>query len=409
MKTISVPVPDFASVKNSSLRLAGLVLVLYLCYVVRQIWLPLGLAFILAIVLDPVVDRMEKRGWSRAWASAFIFGSFLFISIGLLFLTYPFALAQADTMQRGFEKYFPDPSHAGLFASFRHMGLSPSLSTVGVSTVESARANFQHSSTWITDYGMAAVSNAIWIVIVPIVAYYALRDFHVILAKGLMLVPSKHRDLVQTAVSELTAIFGKYLRGLAIVSILNGVATAILLSVLHVPGALILGVVAGILYSVPYIGAFLTVLITAAVAFVGGGPDMLVLAVGFSTLLHQIVFDQIVSPRIIGGHVGLHPILSIIALLVGNLLLGVIGMILAVPITACIQIAVLAVVPKLSREIDIQKRSQSDSDTVGSLARETKRDHQKPDTTGDMLSNVIAAVEAIEREEDPDYRQESSV
>jgi predicted PurR-regulated permease PerM len=312
-------------------------------------------------------------------------------------------------MQRGFEKYFPDPSHAGLFASFRHMGLSPSLSTVGVSTVESARANFQHSSTWITDYGMAAVSNAIWIVIVPIVAYYALRDFHVILAKGLMLVPSKHRDLVQTAVSELTAIFGKYLRGLAIVSILNGVATAILLSVLHVPGALILGVVAGILYSVPYIGAFLTVLITAAVAFVGGGPDMLVLAVGFSTLLHQIVFDQIVSPRIIGGHVGLHPILSIIALLVGNLLLGVIGMILAVPITACIQIAVLAVVPKLSREIDIQKRSQSDSDTVGSLARETKRDHQKPDTTGDMLSNVIAAVEAIEREEDPDYRQESSV
>jgi len=396
MKTARVPIPDWPTVKRSAARLVGILILVYLCYLVRQIWLPLSLAFLLAMILDPIVDRMESRKWSRVWASAFIFGSFLLITGGLAVLVYPFAAEQVSTLQRGFEKYFPDPSHAGLFTSFRHMGLSPSLAHAGVAGVEDAKASVQHSSSWLTDFGMSLASNAIWIVIVPIVAFYALRDFHLILAKALLLVPARRRDLVQTAVGEITGIFGKYLRGLLIVSLLNGVATAVLLSVLRVPGALLLGIVAGLLYSMPYIGALLTLVITAAVAFVGGGPNMMLLAVGLSVILHQIIFDQIVSPRILGGQVGLHPILSIIALLVGNLLLGIIGMILAVPIAACIQIAVLAMIPKLSQEIKIAPPGDGSTDTVSSLEQETKEEHQKAGTTDEMHTAVNMAVTAIE-------------
>ncbi len=395
MKTLTMPVPDLPTVKNLLLKVVALFVLVYLCYIVRQIWVPLSLAFILAMVLDPVVDRMELRGWSRLWASAFIFGSFLIITIGLAVLSYPFAIGQAVILENGFLKYFPDPSHKGMIASFRHMGLSPSLSNAAVAGVEDGKATFQHSSTGIKDFGMSLASNAIWIVIVPIVAFYALRDFHLILAKGLLLVPSRRRDLVQTAVSEITGIFAKYIRGLLIVSVLNGVATAILLSALRVPGALVVGVVAGLLYSVPYIGALLTLVITAAIAFVGGGPNMLLLAVGLSVVLHQIVFDQIISPRILGNQVGLHPILSITALLAGNLLLGIIGMILAVPVAACIQIAVLAMLPKLSKEINIAPVNRADGDTVSSLEIETKDEHQKMGTTADIHSAVATAVETI--------------
>ena len=291
------------SVKKLTTRLVGVLVLIYLCYVVRQIWLPLSLAFLLAMVLDPIVDRMEQRKWSRMWASAFIFGSFLLITIGLVVLAFPFAADQVATLQRGFERYFPDSSHRGLIASFRHMGLSPWLSNASVAAIEDGKANIQHSSSWLTDFGMSFASNAIWIVIVPIVAFYALRDFHVILAKALLLVPARHRDLVQTGVSEITSIFGRVSTGgLLIVSVLNGLATAMLLSALHVPGALVLGVVAGLLYSVPYIGALThDLMITAAVAFVGGGPNMLLWAVGLSFLLHQVFFDQIVSPRIPGS------------------------------------------------------------------------------------------------------------
>ena len=395
MKTLSISVPELPVAKKLLLKFVGFLVVVYLCYLVRQIWLPLSLAFLLAMVLDPIVDRMEQRGWSRTWASAFIFGSFLIITIGLAVLASPFIANQVSTLHKGFEKYFPDSTHVGLLTSFRHMGLSPSLANAAASGIDDAKSSVQHSSSGITNFGMSMASNAIWIVIVPIVAFYALRDFHLILAKALLLVPARRRDLVQTAVSEITSIFGKYLRGLLIVSVLNGIATAALLSILRVPGALILGVIAGLLYSVPYVGALITIVITAAVAFVGGGPNLMFLSVGLSVILHQIIFDQIITPRILGNQVGLHPILSIIALMAGNLLLGIIGMILAVPVAACLQIAVLAMLPKLSQELEITVEINGQSDTVSSLEKETKEEHQKMNTGGEIHSAVTTAVAAI--------------
>ena len=83
MKTLNIPIPSGGAVRRALLGSAAFVLLAYVAYTVREIWLPLGLAFLVAMVLDPVVDRMERRGWSRTWASVFIFGSFLLIVGGL--------------------------------------------------------------------------------------------------------------------------------------------------------------------------------------------------------------------------------------------------------------------------------------------------------------------------------------
>src|SRR5438477_13194109 len=113
-----------------------------------------------------------------------------------------------------------------------------------------------------------------------------------------------------------------------LVAALNGLATWLLLLLLGVPNALMLGVLAGLLYSIPYLGAVMTIILVAGASFVapGGGLNYMLMVVAANILLHQIIFDQIISPRILGGHVGLHPILSIIALLIGNSLLGIMGM-----------------------------------------------------------------------------------
>src|SRR5277367_3305607 len=122
MRTVNLPVPTRQELSKWVAVACGILLLVYVCYLVREIWLPLGLAFLLAMILDPVVDRMEARRWSRARASIFIFGSFLFISIGLAVLAFPYVLEQLKSLQKGFERYFPDPSHAGLLASFRRLG-----------------------------------------------------------------------------------------------------------------------------------------------------------------------------------------------------------------------------------------------------------------------------------------------
>ncbi len=372
MKTIALPIPDARVAKLWLAKAIGCLAVLWVAYVVREIWVPLGMAFLLAMVLDPVVDRMEHRGWSRNAATIFIFGSFVLLAGGMTILVEPYLANQVSTVQTQFLKFFPDTTHKGLVASFHRMHVPDWMATTGIRAFEGAEAGFQKSSSWFTDYGMRFISNLIWVAIVPIVAFYSLRDFHLILGKALLLVPSQKRQSVQAAVTEITSIFAKYLRGLMLVSVLNGASTFLLLAALRVPSALLLGIIAGILYAVPYIGAMMTIVLTAIVAFVGGGPHAVLVAVGASIVLHQIVFDQVISPRILGGHVGLHPILSIIALLSGNLLLGIIGMILAVPVAACIQIAVVAMQPKLGQEVPASLPSDLSELDEGAVDKETQ-------------------------------------
>ncbi|AIE87898.1 hypothetical protein OP10G_4530 [Fimbriimonas ginsengisoli Gsoil 348] len=395
---MSVPVPDRDQVKHWAIQAVTFLIVCYLIYVVREIWLPLGLSFLIATVLDPVVDRMEARGFSRAMGSAIIFTSFLLgLGVTLWFLI-PAISRQGGEIQASFAKFFPDMSPKGIQASLQKLHTPAAMLGVATQALNGLRGGFERSSTWLTSYGMQFLSNLIWVVIVPIVAFYALRDFHLILGKGLLLVPKDRRGSVQTYVAEVTAIFAKYLRGLMLVSILNGIATWLLLMVCHVPNALLLGVIAGILYSVPYIGALLTIVITAGVSFIAGGPTYMAEIVGVSILLHQIIFDQIISPRILGGQVGLHPILAIVALLSGNLLLGIIGMILAVPIAACIQIGVLALIPKLGQDIAIDHNASAASESLLATEIVSREATAATDATADLHQSVQDAVDKVERQ-----------
>ena len=191
-------------------------------------------------------------------------------------------------------------------------------------------------------------------------------------------------------------MFAKYLRGLAILSLMNGAATCLLLWAIGVPSPFVVGIAAGILYTVPYIGAVITVVITAAAAFVGGGAPLMGEAIVASILLHQLVFDQVIAPRLLGGQVGLHPILSIIALLAGNLLLGIVGMILAVPVAACIQILVLALVPKLRIEVENSANVPA-ANEAGDRARTTRdamAETGKTGGDGETVKSTIAVAQA---------------
>jgi predicted PurR-regulated permease PerM len=387
-----IPCPTWKEVKPWLYKIAGLALILYLAFLVREIWLPLAIAFLIALVLDPVVDRMERKGFSRGVAAATIFAAFLLILVGLLVLSIPPIVEQIGTLQQRITKVVPDQSPAGIDAALKQQGASPALRSIVKTIIGGTSGSVSRTSELFTGRVMEYAANMIWMVIVPIVAFYALRDFHLILAKGLLLVRKDKRDIFQVAVTEVTTIFAKYMRGLVIVSALNGLATWLLLLALGVPSALVLGLAAGVLYSVPYIGAIITVVLISLVSFLAGGMDFMLLVLGANILLHQIIFDQIVTPRIVGGHVGLHPILAIIALLAGNTLLGILGMILAVPVAACIQIGVLALLPKLRQEIDLT----APEDTTASIAEETKEDQLRTDATTELHESVNHAVDTID-------------
>ncbi len=378
--------------------LLAVALALYVVYVVREIWLPLGIAFLIAMVLDPVVDRMERRGFSRFLASMVIFVGFFAALAGVLYFIVPRVADQAQYVSQKAAEYMPDRSLQGIERFLNRNHVSYSIRPVVSRAIEQIDSAIAGVAKWLSENALDMASNLIWLVIIPIVAFYALKDFHLILAKTLLLVPRAKREFVQNMVSETTVVFAKYMRGMALVSFLNGLTTWLVLLAFGVPGALLLGIIAMIVYPVPYFGALVTVALIAGVSFVTGGLGQMLLVVGANIILHQIIFDQIVSPRILGGSVGLHPIWSIFALLVGNALLGLIGMILAVPVAACIQIAIVSVVPKLGYEIEVSAPGADSS--VEELSEETKADHIEATATEELHNHVTSIVEDIEAQED---------
>lgn len=390
---ITVPHLDGRAWRKILFRVGVAAVLLYVAWTVRSIYLPLGLAFLIALVLDPVVDRLEARGWSRTWGAIMIYSAFIVFVTIVTVLAIPVVSEQTTALQVAVNETFPDRTNArAIKESLLGLGLGESVARPAAHAIYTMEQSSAQSSARMLEYLMQFGQNLVWIAIIPIVAFYALRDFHLILGKAMLLVPAGKRDLVQTAVSETTTIFAKYLRAMALVSTLNGLATWLLLMALGVESAFLLGVIAAVLYSVPYIGAILTLVLTAGISYIEGGPNMMLWATGTSWILHQFIFDQIIAPRMLGGHVGLHPILSIIALLIGHLLLGIVGMILAVPVAACIQIGILALVPKLKQDIPLN------GDTAESLAEETAEEHREADASQSLHESVTRAVDRIEDE-----------
>lgn len=161
---------------------------------------------------------------------------------------------------------------------------------------------------------------------------------------------ARHWTLRELAIGH---IFSEYLRGLLIVSALYDVMTLLLLlglSLFHpdIAGYALLVAVAGdLLYSVPYLGPLVTALITFLVAFAAGGIGFGFAGVGATLVLNQI-FDNIITPRIVGGGVGLHPVMSLFALTLGGALFGLWGLLLSVPIAASLQAILFRLFPKLT-------------------------------------------------------------
>lgn len=343
----------------------------WLLWQMRHILPPFFVAFILAITLAPIVDRLESRGVPRGLATGLVY-LFVFATLAaLLYILIPLTAEQigqivADLRLR-FKLDQPSQFTATVTQEIQLFGrrnaipafiIQPILGQVKTSAVSLTQA--------LESFGRSLIGfipNLIWVVLVPIIAFYALVDYHRIFAKGLLLFPRQSRDDVRSIASDVTVVFGKYLRGLGLVCLLNTLATILVLLLFPPtrPYAAALGLIAGILYAVPYLGAIVSTALIAIVAFAApeGGSFAMMLWVTLAMFgLHQLFFDQILAPRILGGHVGLHPILSILALMGGNALFGIAGMLLAVPIAASIQVVVLHVVPRLARNIEVSVQTE---------------------------------------------------
>jgi len=185
-------------------------------------------------------------------------------------------------------------------------------------------------------------------ILAVIVTFYFLVDGTMFMDRTIDLLPMAHRERTRDVVARIHKILGKWLRGqLLLIVLVAAVAYIGLGPVAHLPYALALAIVTGILEIIPLIGPLIATAIVAVDAFARGGAGLAAAVIVFYFVLRQVE-DQVVMPVVIGRAVHLHPIVTIFAVLVGLSLYGVLGGLLGVPIAAAINVVFRELYPAAS-------------------------------------------------------------
>jgi len=193
-----------------------------------------------------------------------------------------------------------------------------------------------------------------FLLLLPIATFYFLRDYDPLRRRLFALVPPERQPLVADLAGQINQVLGGYLRGLFIVCSLVGLETTLLLFIgsllFGTKYWLLLGLLTGLLSVIPYFGIPLAAFLTALISYLTGGWGAAAVSlVGIFVI--NLVSDSVVSPRIIGHRVGLHPLLMIFSLLAGGSLFGLAGMILAGPVVASFKVIVVHFWPDLTRPL----------------------------------------------------------
>jgi predicted PurR-regulated permease PerM len=372
----------------------------WLAWAARSIWFPVAIAFILAVVLDPVVDRVENRGIPRAVATTLVFIFVIGAAALAIVLLSPSISAQAQGIAHDLSRLFPDPEHPDLVPVTKkildRLDAHPALRDALVGAARAGTARLSDTLQKASVLALAWAPNLMWFIVVPVLAFYTLNDFHRIYAKGILLVARQHRPFAQSLVAELSAVFGKYLRGLAQVCTLLGIGIALLLWAMGNPYWGLLGLMGGLFYAIPVVGSLFTLALVTLVAYVTGPPGKAALTALFLVLLTNGLFDQWLTPRIVGKQVGLHPILTILALLVGYQVWGILGMLVAVPLAACVQTIIVHLIPKLGADMDLKPLEELQKTEEQLRAEKVETDTGTPHKAVDEHARLQVVVESAE-------------
>ncbi len=363
--------PPREAVRTGFYFALGVLLLIVAAFVVRRfgeaalgIITPFAIGLLLALLLDPLADFLVKRGLSRTPAVGLIFALFLLIIFGIGWLTIPPLISQATSLAENGPTYIDGiETAARKFLSAHHktgpFTLPTNLSTITDELSSRASGAVRQGGGVLVTFLLGSVTFMVDLVLTLILTFYFLVDIDRLRARLLFLTPERHRKLMAQIGGDVGGVFSDYLRGLLIVCGLYGVFTIALLYGLGVVHhamwqyALLVGAAAGVLYAVPYIGAIGTALITFLVAFAaatGDGASGLAfgaIALGATLFLNQI-FDNVVTPRVVGGGVGLNPIVSLFALVIGGALFQLPGLLLSVPLAGSIQVVLFRLFPRLT-------------------------------------------------------------
>ena len=317
--------------------LIGLVLILWS---LQNILLPFIAGFVLAYFLDPVADRLEKLGLPRIAATFVILATAILMVVLVLILVVPVVADQLVKLVADLPILIK--SLVERFNEQAPQRLKDIVANSGTDLQGQLTDYAGKAAGWIGGFlgslwtgGRALISVVSLMVITPIVAFYLLADWDHLVAKVDSWLPRDHVEELRAIARDIDSAMAGFIRGQGTVCLLLGIFYATGLSLVGLKSGLAIGFAAGLLSFIPYVGALIGGLMAIGVGLVQFWPNetqvLLVVAV---FIIGQVVEGNFLSPKLVGGSIGLHPVWMMFSLLAFSYVFGFLGLLLAVPMAA---------------------------------------------------------------------------
>jgi predicted PurR-regulated permease PerM len=349
--------------------LVSLVIFLVALYFLRDVLLPFAAGMAIAYLLDPLCDRLERWGLSRTMATTIITVVFLVLLILVVLLLVPLFAGQVTRLAA----LLPDVFEA--LRGFVARALETIEAKLDAELLSRLRSGLADSASrmisWLTDAasgliggGVALVNLLSLIVITPVVTFYLLRDWDVIVARVDSWLPRQYQEEIREQARAVDRTLAGFVRGQGMVCLILGIFYAAGLTLAGLEYGLVVGLSAGLLSFIPFVGSIIGLLLSVGLALLQFDEILRIVIVAAIFFVGQALEGNFLTPKLVGDKVGLHPVWVIFALLAGGALFGFLGVLLALPTASVVGVGVRYAIGRYkgSRYYDIGARASRAGD-----------------------------------------------
>jgi len=323
----------------------------YVLHVLGSTVTPFAAGLALGYLLDPVVCKLEKLGLNRLGAALLILVVFVSVFIVILIVVAPILSSQLATFAQRLPGYAMRLQALGVEESnaliakygggwLNALGLREQLSSAQIQKsigdfVAQGAQWFVNAMRSLVSGGAAVFDFLSLLIITPVVAFYILIDWDRMIAEIDSWLPIEHRERLRAIASEINHALAGFIRGQSLVCLFLGLWYGIGLTLVGLDFGFLIGFIAGLLSFVPYVGSLVALVLSIGVALVQGWPSLKLLFMTLAVVVSgQFLEGNVISPKLVGKSIGLHPVWLMFALLAFGQLFGFVGLVIAVPTAA---------------------------------------------------------------------------
>jgi sporulation integral membrane protein YtvI len=322
--------------------LAALIVAIIFFYSLRSVLWPFIFAFFIAYILNPWVNFFQRRRLSRNLSVFIVFTIVTLIIVLSIWILVPQMIRETADVRAKLPQYIQvirlkllpwvqnylqqHPDINAYMQDYYEKALKPKLPVLFAPVLHFLGTMFSGFVNFIVEM--------LNVLLVPVLAFYMLSDFPLIKQHFMNMIPPRHQERVRAKIGEVDSAMGQYLRGQLTVSLCLAVIYIIGLLILRVPLAVPIGLFSGLANLVPYLGFILGISLSFLFSFVDNQQWQRLVFIVIVYAFAQLMEGTIIGPKVVGKRTGLHPVVIMMALVIGGTLFGFMGMVLAVPFVA---------------------------------------------------------------------------